>query len=162
MSRSPEYDTMIAEPLKALGAAERAKAAAREAGDKLAELQAAADEGAAKARLDHAFEAAAESVAARSLTAEDLTFSAGVRCVKCGAGLAYVDLLALRVGVHAAWKCSAVLLGTAEGGGHDVLPFATWDVTSEGNWRAPGATTRPSGVPQASRMAELQVEAGRR
>lgn len=161
MSRSPEYDTLIAEPLMALGAAERAKAAARETADAEAEVQAAAAEGAARTRLGHAFEAAASSVASRPLTAEDLTFSAGVRC-RCTAGMAYATLLSLRVAGAAAWRCSAVLLGEVPGEGHDVLPFAFYDVKSEGCHAAPHATTRPSGVPQRSRMVELQIESGRR
>lgn len=160
MSRSPEYDTLIAEPLRAMRAAERAKKAARGAGDKATEARAAGEEAVAKTLLDHAFAEAAQLVGKRPLTPEDLTYSAGARC-QCGAGLAYPDLLALRAPLAAAWRCSAVLLGeTPDGSGHDVLPFACWDVKSEGHWRTPTASTRPGGVPLKSRMVELQAEAG--
>lgn len=71
---------------------------------------------------------------------DDLTYAATARC-PCGAGLAHPD----ESGIHGRWVCSAVLTGTANRAvAHDLdLPFAFFDVKSEGQPSAGGATTRP-------------------
>lgn len=86
--------------------------------------------------------------------AERLVYAAYSRC-PCGAGLAYDP--AGEVGgedgpFHRpnAWDCSAILLGTAIPSGQpgsvqhtDVLPFSFYDIKSENQASAGGATTRP-------------------
>jgi hypothetical protein len=72
-----------------------------------------------------------------------LVFSAKERC-ECGAGLAYD-----RKASHPVWDCSAILLGDAllEAGERGVANHrsqcAFYDVMSERNRAADGATTRP-------------------
>lgn len=72
-----------------------------------------------------------------------LTYAATARC-KCGAGLAY------RKG-DTAWDCSEILLGTAIPSGQpgavmhsDRYPFVFYEIKSERQPSANGATTRPS------------------
>jgi len=86
--------------------------------------------------------------------AERLVYAAVSRC-PCGAGLAYDP--AGEVGgedgpFHKpnAWDCSAILLGTAIPKGQPgavqhtgVLPFAFYEIKSENQPSARGATTRP-------------------
>lgn len=79
-------------------------------------------------------------------TLEELIFAALSRC-SCGAGLAYPK----NTGPRGAWDCSDILLGRAtpksEGGSQEhseVLPFAFYEVKSEEQPSANGATTRPS------------------
>lgn len=70
----------------------------------------------------------------------ELRYAAYDRC-ECGAGLAYP----LTSGMHGAWHCSAILTGTADttvphtGG----KPFSMWEIKSEDQPSANGATTRP-------------------
>ena len=89
----------------------------------------------------------------RTYKVNELHFAAIARC-SCGAGLAYPndtdEAMRLR-----AWACSRALLGGVplpadaelihvEDAGHDVKPFAFWEVLSERSPRACGATTRPA------------------
>ena len=78
--------------------------------------------------------------------AERLVYAATARC-PCGAGMAY-DPAEEGHGVFRgpdAWDCSAILLGTADAAvKHEArLPFAFYDVKSEGQASANGRTTRP-------------------
>jgi hypothetical protein len=74
----------------------------------------------------------------------DLTYAATARC-PCGAGLAY------RPGDDGrSWDCSAILLGTAIPAGQPGAvehtarkPFEFWEIKSERQPSARGATTRP-------------------
>jgi hypothetical protein len=103
-------------------------------------------------------------------TVNDLLYAARTRC-RCGAGLAYAMA---HTGMHGEWACSRVLLGEVEvltrddpkpditpkpshdglsnlamdtsGGGHDLLPFVFFEIKSEGQPSAEGATTRPLGT----------------
>lgn len=77
--------------------------------------------------------------------AKDLLFSAYSRCA-CGAGLAYPE----GIGMHGAWYCSDILLGRATAAGQegakthdDGFPFAFYEIKSENQPSANGATTRP-------------------
>jgi hypothetical protein len=77
--------------------------------------------------------------------AQRLIFAAWNRC-PCGAGLAY-DPAFEHQGRY--WDCSAILLGTAIASGQpgavthtDQLPFAFYEVKSENQPSANGATTR--------------------
>jgi len=73
-----------------------------------------------------------------------LVFSAKERC-DCGAGLAYV-----RGTGQPIWDCSAILLGDAlltageRGVANHRTPCAYYEIVSERNRAADGATTRPS------------------
>lgn len=70
--------------------------------------------------------------------ADELTFAARSRC-KCGLGLAYPN----DTGMHGSWDCSGVLLGAAaKDQPHDSLPFAFYEIKSENQPSANGATTR--------------------
>jgi hypothetical protein len=75
----------------------------------------------------------------------ELVFAAASRC-PCGAGLAYPK----NVGMHGSWDCSDILRGLAKPKGHPeskqhsaAMPFIFWEVKSEGQPSANGATTRP-------------------
>jgi hypothetical protein len=72
--------------------------------------------------------------------AEELIFAAYSRC-PCGLGLAYVK----GEGGHGRWDCSGILMGTADARVKhtDQLPFIFYDVRSELQPSAQGATTRP-------------------
>ena len=79
------------------------------------------------------------------LTDKDLIYAAYSRC-PCGAGMAY------RVGAKPstdewAWDCSNIIKGCAdESVGHTaIFPFVFWEVKSENQPSANGATTRPKG-----------------
>jgi hypothetical protein len=84
--------------------------------------------------------------------ADRLVYAAYSRC-PCGAGLAYdpcfEDENSVFVGpLSGCWDCSAIMLGVAN---PDVkhtakLPFAFYEVLSEGQPAANGATTRPKGA----------------
>ncbi len=72
-------------------------------------------------------------------------YAATARCL-CGAGLAYVP-----GDPGGAWDCSAILLGEAvpthEPGSvqHSAkMPFVFWEIKSENQPSAEGATTRPA------------------
>lgn len=71
---------------------------------------------------------------------EELIFAALSRC-PCGAGLAYPK----DIGINGAWNCSAILMGIADTKTlhEDALPFAFYEVKSELQPSANGATTRP-------------------
>lgn len=80
---------------------------------------------------------------------EQLIYAATARCM-CGAGLAYNRATA---GVRGSWKCSATLLydtaaperqAETKAAAHtNPLPFAFYEVKSENQPSAGGATTRP-------------------
>lgn len=78
---------------------------------------------------------------------DELVFAATNRCV-CGAGLAYPK----KTGPWGEWDCSAVLLGQVadpleklENGKfkHATYPFSFYEIKSENQPSANGATTRP-------------------
>lgn len=71
---------------------------------------------------------------------EELLFAAYVRC-PCGAGMAYPKGIGVRNG---RWNCSAILLGEADvKTEHEAaLPFAFYEIKSENQPSANGATTR--------------------
>lgn len=79
----------------------------------------------------------------RPVTTADLVFAATARC-KCGAGFCYPNFTRNQRGQ---WVCSAILLGTAAAGSeHDqAKAFAFWDIKSDQQPSANGATTRPTG-----------------
>ncbi len=90
----------------------------------------------------HNDELRAKGVAAR------LVYAAHSRC-PCGAGLAYDPLFedenSVFVGpLSGQWDCSKILLGTADKTVKHtaVLPFAFYEILSEGQPSAQGATTR--------------------
>lgn len=70
---------------------------------------------------------------------DELRYAAHVRC-SCGAGMAYP----LEIGPRGAWSCSAILRGTAsrEVAHTEPRPFALYEIKSEGQPSASGATTR--------------------
>ena len=72
--------------------------------------------------------------------AEDLIFAAYTRC-PCGLGMAYVR----GSGGFSYWDCSGILMGTSdETMKHsDQLPFTFYEIKSELQPSANGATTRP-------------------
>lgn len=79
----------------------------------------------------------------------ELIYAATTRC-PCGAGLAYKSD-AEPFGETAVWDCSAILLGDAIPSGMpgsvehtDLLPFAFYEIKSEQQPSAEGATTRPA------------------
>jgi hypothetical protein len=72
-------------------------------------------------------------------TDADLVYSAGARCDKCGAGMAYPK----DCDPHHQWTCSNVLKGVGTDKGHTALPFCFYEVKSEGQPSAHGETTRP-------------------
>ena len=76
-------------------------------------------------------------------TPQELCFAATSRC-SCGAGFAYPE----DTGIHGQWECSAILMGEAEAGSthSSPLPFAFYEVKSESQPSANGATTRPKGT----------------
>lgn len=69
----------------------------------------------------------------------ELRYSATARCDKCGAGMAYP----LECPTNHQWTCSNVLKGIGTDKGHTALPFAFYEVKSEDQPSANGATTRP-------------------
>ena len=80
---------------------------------------------------------------------EELRFAATARC-KCGAGLAYPPddtRLSIKDGASH-WDCSAVLMGQAPPTkDHPTFPFMFYEIKSEDQPSARGATTRPEGAP---------------
>lgn len=82
-------------------------------------------------------------------TSAELVYAAFDRC-HCGAGIAYPrDVQPF--GETAYWDCSAILTGTAIPDGQegsvkhtDKLPFAFYEIKSEGQPSARGTTTRPA------------------
>ena len=81
---------------------------------------------------------------------DKMIFAATSRC-PCGAGLAYDDTCIMEPFRSASyWDCSAILLGTAIPSGEpgsvqhtDRLPFSFYEIKSENQPSARGATTRP-------------------
>lgn len=75
---------------------------------------------------------------------ERMIFAAYVRC-PCGAGMAY-DPAGESGGLRGYWDCSAILLGAADASvKHEArLPFTFYEVKSERQPSANGATTRPA------------------
>ena len=71
----------------------------------------------------------------------DLIFAATQRCAACGAGLAYPK----GCGPDHQWTCSAVLMGTFDRAvdNHGAFPFSMYEIKSEEQPSAHGATTRP-------------------
>lgn len=81
--------------------------------------------------------------------ADRMVYAAYSRC-PCGAGLAYDPVARDESGPFVGslagfWDCSAIILGTADKAVKhtDRLPFAFYEVKSEGQPSANGATTRP-------------------
>lgn len=84
---------------------------------------------------------------AKQLTEQALRYAAYKRC-PCGAGLAYVPS-----SKDQSWDCSDILLGRAATKGQPgskthtgKLPFAFYEIVSEEQPSAQGATTRPQRV----------------
>jgi hypothetical protein len=80
-------------------------------------------------------------------TDADLRYAAHTRCKECQAGLAYPK----DAGMHHHWDCSRVLKGEvvrAEWDKHPAFPFVFYEIKSEGQPSACGATTRPA-APEA-------------
>jgi hypothetical protein len=86
-----------------------------------------------------------------ALTPDDLVYAAYSRC-PCGAGLAYVPKWydEPQSPAHRCWDCSAILLDTAPHKGTEgsvehtgKLPFIFYEILSEQQPSANGATTRP-------------------
>jgi hypothetical protein len=79
-----------------------------------------------------------------------MTFAATARC-PCGAGLAYDDTcISEPFKIPSYWDCSAILLGEAIPAGEEgsvqhtaALPFTFYEIKSEDQPSARGATTRP-------------------
>lgn len=74
-------------------------------------------------------------------TPDELVYSARARCKGCGAGLAYPK----NCGIRHYWDCSGVLTGKIQNPGkeHIQYPFAFYEIKSENQPSADGATTRP-------------------
>lgn len=69
----------------------------------------------------------------------DLIYSAGAKCDKCGAGLAYPKA---SQSLHQ-WFCSNFLKGVFKDKGHSEYSFDFYEIKSENDPSARGATTRP-------------------
>lgn len=91
---------------------------------------------------------AIDKVRAEHKTFDDgLIYSATARC-KCGAGLCYEEG---KEGINGAWHCSAGVLADRAGlpldgwdkSAHQSFPFAFYEIKSEDQPSANGATTRP-------------------
>lgn len=86
----------------------------------------------------------------KSWTEDDLTYAATSRC-PCGAGLAYGPMcVEPPFKGPSYWDCSDILLGRAIPSGQPgavehtaKLPFTFWEIKSENQPSARGATTRP-------------------
>lgn len=83
----------------------------------------------------------------KALTDARLVYAATARC-PCGAGLAYER----GAGLRGSWDCSDILTGRAVPAGQpdsathtDRLPFTFYEIKSEDQPSANGATTRPGG-----------------
>lgn len=73
-----------------------------------------------------------------------LTYSAHSRC-PCGSGLAYGKMTKSNNPVEGYWDCAAILDGTADKNVQHTarLPFTFYEIKSENQPSANGATTRP-------------------
>lgn len=72
-------------------------------------------------------------------TDSELVYAAIARCKKCGAGMAHPK----DCDPWHQWTCSSVLKGIGTDKGHEALPFSMYEVKSEEQPSANGATTRP-------------------
>ena len=97
-------------------------------------------------------------------TDADLRYAATSRC-PCGAGLAYP----LDSGIHGSWDCSDILTGRAVPSGDpgavqhtDRLPFAFYEIKSEDQPSANGATTRPRPLTDEEVLQRSAMDAVRR
>ena len=70
---------------------------------------------------------------------EELVYSAHARCKKCNAGLAHPE----SCGPWHQWTCSNVLKGIGTDKGHGAFLFSMYEIKSEKQPSANGATTRP-------------------
>lgn len=80
------------------------------------------------------------------MSPDELVYAATARC-RCGAGMAYVKNPTRD---QRYWDCSEILLALAVPSGQegskiheDMLPFTFWEIKSENQPSAGGATTRP-------------------
>lgn len=74
---------------------------------------------------------------------EELKYAAFATCKTCGAGLAYPKEC---TDPHWHWDCSAILTGKVTGDEimkHATYPFSMYEIKSEDQPSANGATTRP-------------------
>ena len=75
-----------------------------------------------------------------NLRDRDLVFAAFARCKGCGAGLAYPK----NINMSGEWDCSAVLKGEyPPTKAHPTYPFSFYEIKSDCQPSAGGATTRP-------------------
>ena len=88
----------------------------------------------------------------RPLRDNELIYAATTRC-SCGAGIAYWKKAA-PFGDTAYWDCSDILTGRAIASGQEgsvqhtaQLPFMFYEIKSENQPSARGATTRPEAIP---------------
>jgi hypothetical protein len=116
----------------------------------VAELLAKADEldAQVKALRKQAMDEHQRELKAKPL-AERLEYAATARC-PCGAGLAYDPAFedensVFKGALSGYWDCSAIMLGTADKSVRhtDKLPFSFYEIKSERQPSANGATTRP-------------------
>lgn len=71
-------------------------------------------------------------------TDDELVYAAYTRCKLCGEGVAYPK----GAGPWHQWTCSKVLKGIGTDKGHDAFPFNMYEIKSEMQPSANGATTR--------------------
>lgn len=120
--------------------------------DKARELEQRAEQLRQEARVEQHNELKAQPLFER------LVFSAETRC-PCGAGLAYDPAAEDDPGAPfrgpSYWDCSSILLGTAIPSGQEGsvthtgrLPFVFYEIKSERQPSAGGATTRPPEAPK--------------
>lgn len=98
----------------------------------------------------------------RIYTDAELRYAASSRC-PCGAGLAYPIY---PIDIHGAWDCSDILTGRAIPSGQegavthtDRLPFAFYEVKSDDQPSAHGATTRPRPLTDAEVLQRAVTDA---
>lgn len=105
-----------------------------------------------------------KAVRAKLPAEKRLIFAARARCV-CGQGMAYdpdsegsPDSVFLG---PSAWECSGILLGTGDKSVEHTppLPFSMYDIKSEGQPSAGGATTRPAVELPTAEVAAEDLEA---
>ena len=88
---------------------------------------------------------------------EELVFAAYSRC-PCGAGMAYPT----NVSFHGSWECSAILMGEADRRviHESPLPFAFYEIKSENQPSADGATTRKKAEPKSDLQKAVEKARG--
>ncbi len=107
-----------------------------------------------RARLNELYHLEADTIEAKvkrthqgrdAFRPEELVFAARNRC-DCGAGLAYPE----GIGFNGSWECSHILMGCALPASDPAskqhtgsLPFTFYEIKSENQPSANGATTRP-------------------